>query len=57
MIFISILKHVLTKEYVEIRQGEPFKFLFLPKMGLLGREDSTRKNPIRNYKLGFFNFS
>ena len=24
------------KEYIERRHGEPFKFLFLPKMGLLG---------------------
>jgi hypothetical protein len=25
-----------TKEIVEKRHGEPIKFLFLPKMGLLG---------------------
>jgi hypothetical protein len=25
-----------TKEIVERRHGEPIKFLFLPKMGLLG---------------------
>ena len=35
-----------AKEYVERRHGEPFKFLFLPKMGLLGSQSSIRiKNP------------
>ena len=31
----------LIKEYIERRHGEPFKFLFLPKMGLLGSQTST----------------
>ena len=30
------------KEYIERRQGEPFKFLFLPKMGILGSQACTR---------------
>ena len=34
---------VLCKEYIERRHGEPFKFLFLPKMGLLGSQASTWK--------------
>ena len=42
----------VTKEYVERRHGECFKFLFLPKSGLLGSQASTRKeNPIMNYEL------
>ena len=40
---------VLIKEYIERRYGEPFKFLFLPKMGLLGSQASTRKKS--NYQL------
>ena len=32
-----------TKEIVERRHGEPIKFLFLPKMGLLGSQASTEK--------------
>ena len=32
---------VKCKEIVERRHGEPIKFLFLPKMGLLGSQAST----------------
>ena len=32
------------KEIVERRHGEPIKFLFLPKMGLLGSQASNEKN-------------
>ena len=32
------------KEYMERRHSEPFKFLFLPKMGLLASQANTRKN-------------
>ena len=32
-----------TKEYIERRHGEPFKFLFLPKMGLLGSQAVLEK--------------
>ena len=35
---------VLDKEIVERRHGEPIKFLFLPKMGLLGRQAGNEKN-------------
>jgi hypothetical protein len=31
------------KEYIERRHGEPFKFLFLPKMGLLGSQAVLEK--------------
>ena len=34
----------IFKEIVERRHGEPTKFLFLPKMGLLGSQASTEKN-------------
>jgi hypothetical protein len=34
---------VPTKEYIERRHGEPFKFLFLPKMGLLGSQAVLEK--------------
>ena len=34
----------LTKEIVERRHGEPIKFLFLPKMGLLGSQAGNEKN-------------
>ena len=37
------------KEIVERRHGEPFKFLFLPKMGLLGSQASTEKKLVVNY--------
>ena len=41
-----------TKEYIERRHGEPFRFLFLPKMSLLGSKASTsKKSIIMNYKL------
>jgi hypothetical protein len=33
-----------TKEIVERRHGGPIKFLFLPKMGLLGSQASNEKN-------------
>jgi hypothetical protein len=32
-----------SKEYIERRHGEPFKFLFLPKMGLLGSQAVLEK--------------
>ena len=32
-----------SKKYIERRHGEPFKFLFLPKMDLLGSQASTWK--------------
>jgi hypothetical protein len=31
------------KEYIERRHGEPFKFLFLPKMGLLSSQAVLEK--------------
>ena len=34
---------ILPKEYIERRHGEPFKFLFLPKMGLLGSQAVLEK--------------
>ena len=40
-----------SKEYVERRHGQPIKFLFLPKMGLLGSQASTKKKSIMNYEL------
>ena len=42
---------VLIKEYVERRHGEHFKFVFLPKMGILGSQASIRKKKlsIMNY--------
>ena len=36
-------KYVEAKEIVERRHGETIKFLFLPKMGLLGSQASTEK--------------
>ena len=36
-------EYVHIKEIVERRHGEPIKFLFLPKMGLLGSQASTEK--------------
>jgi hypothetical protein len=32
-----------AKEYIERRHGEPFNFLFLPKMGLLGSQAVLEK--------------
>jgi hypothetical protein len=32
-----------AKEIVERRYGEPIKFLFLPKMGLLGSQAANEK--------------
>ena len=40
-----------SKEYVERRHGEPIRFLFLPKMGILGNQASTEKKSIMNYEL------
>ena len=40
---MSFLFGVVTKEYIERRHGEPFKFLFLPKMGLLGSQAVLEK--------------
>ena len=45
--FINVSREYFStdaKEYIKRRHGEPFKFLFLPKMGLIGRQVSTRKN-------------
>ena len=40
-----------SKEYIERRHGEPFKFLFLPKMGLLGSQAVLeKKSPILYYE-------
>ena len=36
------------KEIVERRHGEPIKFLFLPKMGLLGSQACTEKKSVVN---------
>ena len=48
------------KEYIERRHGEPFKFLFLPKMGLLGSQASTWKKVqfwiMSNFWARFFQF-
>jgi hypothetical protein len=33
----------MVKEIVERRHGEPIKFLFLPKMGLLGSQAGNEK--------------
>jgi hypothetical protein len=35
---------VLDKEIVERRHGEPIKFLFLPKTGLLGSQAGNEKS-------------
>jgi hypothetical protein len=35
---------IYSKEIVERRHGEPIKFLFLPKMGLLGSQAVNKKN-------------
>jgi hypothetical protein len=39
----TVKSHVLIKEIVERRHGEPIKFLFLPKMGLLGSQAGNEK--------------
>ena len=39
---------VIGKEIVERRHREPIKFLFLPKMGLLGSQASTEKKLVVN---------
>ena len=48
----------IIKEIVERRHGEPIKFLFLPKMGLLGSQAGNEKNCwlwIMSNFLGLFN--
>ena len=45
-----------VKEYVERRHDEPNKFLFLPKMGLLGSQAGNEKKSIMNYELLFWVF-
>ena len=43
-----------SKEYRERRHGEPFKFQFLPKMGLVGSQAVIeKKSPIVNYERHF----
>jgi hypothetical protein len=42
--FAHLYEWVVTKEIVERRDGEPIKFLFLPKMGLLGSQAGNEKN-------------
>ena len=41
--YISASFKVGGKEIVERRHGEPIKFLFLPKMGLLGSQAGNEK--------------
>ena len=41
---IDISSSLETKEIVERRHGEPIKFLFLPKMGLLVSQAGNEKN-------------
>jgi hypothetical protein len=36
--------YIVIKEIVERRHGEPIKFIFLPKMGLLGSQAGNEKN-------------
>ena len=44
----SRIKYLIRiKEIVERRNGEPIKFLFLPKMGLLGSQACTEKQDRR----------
>ena len=47
LLFISVSQYKV-KEIVERRHGEPIKFLFLPKMGLLGSQASTEKKMVVN---------
>ena len=46
-----LILEVTTKEYVERRHGELNKFLFLPKMDLLGSQAGNEKKTILNYEL------
>ena len=46
---VSLLPSI--KEIVERRHGEPIKFLFLPKMSLLGSQGSTEKRLVMNFEL------
>jgi hypothetical protein len=39
----AIAELLTFKKYIERRHGEPFKFLFLPKMGLLGSQAVLEK--------------
>ena len=41
---VSTVLQEYLKEIVERRHGEPIKFLFLPKMGLLGSQAVNEKN-------------
>ena len=41
--FCNIVVVHTAKEYIERRHGEPFKFLFLPKIGLLGSQAVLEK--------------
>ena len=48
---MSALLFVEPKEIVERRHREPIKFLFLPKMGLLGSQASNEKKTLlMNYE-------
>ena len=42
-LFATLITWARIKEYIERRHGEPFKFLFLPKMGLLGSQAVLEK--------------
>jgi hypothetical protein len=48
--FLNVPKYDNDKEYVERRHGEPFEFVFLPKMDLLDSQASTKKKK-SNYEL------
>jgi hypothetical protein len=44
ILFANELATYLIKEIVERRHGEPIKFIFLPKMGLLSSQAGNEKN-------------
>ena len=48
---------VRAKEYIERRHGEPFKFLFLPKMGLLGNQRPLYLPYKKSFSISVFLFS
>ena len=48
----KLILEVTTKEYVERRHGELNKFLFLPKMDLLGSQADNEKRD--NFELATF---
>ena len=50
-IYIYRFISLRVKKIVERRHGEPLKFLFLPKMGLLGSQASTEKKLVLNSEL------